>query len=314
MTTIGERGGAPGMQWDLLEKTIFWIEGIDLHGTDLGSLASAAAAALDLEYGEVMVVDVRPGKVAFDVLRREISPESVVGKEKKLLRSLKEVPGVCLGADGAVHSEGVLGFITLESREAAGMLAVSAAMTAEVGRKVSRRVLVFASGSELLEEKIRDTNSPYLIETLSAAGHSVNFGGILRDELGSVVASLEDAIGQGFGLVITTGGVGAEDKDVNIEAILRLDPQAHTPWILKFTPDMRRHHKEGVRIAVGRVGVCRLVALPGPHEEVRLAGTVLLKGLERGASDEDLAETLAEALRKRWKAKMTKGIGFPHGH
>ena len=77
---------------------------------------------------------------------------------------------------------------------------------------------------------------------------------------------------RGFGLIITTGGVGAESKDHSVEAVLKLDPHAITPWILKFTPDMKRHHKEAVRIAVGRVGICRIVSLPGPHAEVLLGG------------------------------------------
>jgi len=39
------------------------------------------------------------------------------------------------------------------------------------------------------------------------------------------------------------------------EALLKLDAHAVTPWILKLTPDMKHHHKEGVRIAAGRVGI-----------------------------------------------------------
>jgi hypothetical protein len=101
--------------------------------------------------------------------------------------------------------------------------------------------------------------------------------------------------------------VGAEDKDFSVEAILRLDPNAHTPWILKFKPDYHRHHKEGVRIAVGQVGTARLVALPGPHEEARLGCDRLLDGLARGLGAADLAESVAAALRERWLEAM-------HGH
>ena len=177
----------------------------------------------------------------------------------------------------------------------------------DVRRNVARRALVFASGSEVRDGSIRDTNSPFLLEALRGAGFRADFGGILEDALGSAVAAIDDAIGRGYGLVVSTGGVGAEDKDFNIEAILRLDPQARTPWILRFTPDMRRHHKEGVRIAVGRVGPTRLVALPGPHDEVRLAADVLRAALARGAEDADLAEALATALRERWMEKMARG-------
>jgi molybdopterin biosynthesis enzyme MoaB len=166
---------------------------------------------------------------------------------------------------------------------------------------------VFASGSEVRDGSIRDTNSPFLLDALRCAGFRADFGGILEDALAPAVAAIDDAIGRGYGLVVSTGGVGAEDKDFNTEAILRLDPQARTPWILRFTPDMRRHHKQGVRIAVGRVGPTRLVALPGPHDEVRLAADVLTAALARGADDAELAEALATVLRERWTEKMTRG-------
>lgn len=301
------------MEWDLLEKTTFWVQDVDLRGADLGQVAAAAAQALDLEAHEVMVVDVRPGLVAFDILRRRVQSEAVAGKEKEILKRLKEVPGVILGPEAGVHSEGVLGLIALEPGEAREILSASARLASEISQAVARRALVFASGSEVLAGKIRDTNSPYLIEALTEAGFQAEFGGILEDEVVAVANRLEGALERGYGLILTTGGVGAEDKDCNIEAILRLDPQAYTPWILKFTPDNNRHHKEGVRIAVGRVGMARLVALPGPHEEVRLACRALLEGLAQGMDDAGLAEKIAGVLRQRWQERMGKGGSEHHG-
>lgn len=295
------------MEWDLLEKTTFWIEDIDLCGADLEQVAAAAAEALNLGPHEVMVVDVRPGIVAFDILRRKVLAESVIGKEKEILERLKCIPGVTIGSGAKIHSEGVLGLIALEADEAREVLSTSARMASEIIQAVSRRALVFASGSEILAGKIRDTNSPYLIEALTNAGFKAEFGGILEDDVKAVVNRLEGAIEKGYGLIITTGGVGAEDKDCNIEAILRLDPQAHTPWILKFTPDNKRHHKEGVRIAVGRVGITRLVALPGPHDEVQLACQALLEGLAQNIDDATLAKKIAEVLRRYWQKHMGKG-------
>ena len=251
-----------------------------------------------------MVVDVRPGVVAFDVLRRSVDAHAIVGMERPLLDRVGGIEGVRLGPDAKVHSEGVLGFIALDRVEGARALADAEAVGDEVRREVARRVLVFASGSEVRDGSIRDTNSPFLLAALRGAGYRAEFGGVLEDDLAAVVASLEDAIGRGHGLVVTTGGVGAEDKDFNIEAILRIDPGAQTPWILRFEPDMRRHHKEGVRIAVGRVGPTRLVALPGPNDEVRLAAGVLLEALARDAGDADLAGALAAVLRQRWLEKM----------
>ncbi|MGB9662476.1 MAG: molybdopterin-binding protein [Moorellaceae bacterium] len=295
------------MEWDLLEKTTFWVEDIDLQEADLELVAAAAAQALGLEAHEVLVVDVRPGRVAFDILRRRVQAEAVAGKEKEILERLKEVPGVLLGPEAGVHSEGVLGLIALEPAQAREILSTSARLAAEISRAVARRALIFASGSEVLEGKIRDTNSPYLLEALTQAGFQAEFGGILEDDIVAVVHRLEGAVERGYGLIVTTGGVGAEEKDCNVEAILRLDPQACTPWILKFTPDNHRHHKEGVRIAVGRVGMARLVALPGPHEEVRLACGALLEGLAQGLDDAGLAEKIAKVLRQRWQERMGKG-------
>ncbi|MGI9861819.1 molybdopterin-binding protein [Moorella naiadis] len=293
------------MEWDLLEKTTFWIDDIDLAGADLGLVAAVAAAALELLAQEVMVVDVRPGLVAFDILRRRVKAEAVAGKEGEILRHLAGLPGVTLGPEAAVHSEGVLGLIALEPEEAARVLEKSATLARDISQAVARRAMVFASGAEVIAGKIKDTNSPYILAALEKAGYQARFGGILPDDVVAAANRLEGALEEGYGLIITTGGVGAEDKDFSVEAILRLDPEASTPWILKFKPDYRRHHKEGVRIAVGQVGQAGLVALPGPHEEARLGCDRLLAGLEQGLEGAHLAEYIAGALRERWRSMVS---------
>ncbi len=63
------------MEWDLLEKTTFWVEGARLNGANLGEVAAAAASALGLDRDEVMVVDVQNEIVAFDVLRRKVAAD-----------------------------------------------------------------------------------------------------------------------------------------------------------------------------------------------------------------------------------------------
>ncbi len=306
------------MEWNLLEKTTFWVEPVELDGANLGEVAAAAAGALGFAQEEVIVVDVRPGVVAFDVLRRQVPAESVAGKEAAILKALGAVPGVRLADGAGVHSEGVLGLIALDPESAGRVISASAAMAQEISRAVSRRAIVFASGAEVIAGKIEDTNSPFIVGALGAAGFTARFGGILEDDVVSAAARLEEAVAEGFGLVITTGGVGAEDKDFSVEAILRLDPGAATPWILKFDPDFKRHHKEGVRIAVGQVGLTRLVALPGPHEEARLGCERLLAGLADGLDKPALAELIAGALRERWLGMMrshhhhhTRSAGVP---
>jgi molybdenum cofactor synthesis domain-containing protein len=295
------------LEWDLLEKTTFWIVDIDLADVDLGRAAAAAAAALELPDRDVMVVDVRSGLVAFDILQRKIRAEAVVAKEKQILQNLSELPGVRISPKAAVHSEGVLGLIALDHEEADRVLKVSANMAENITQAVARRAMVFSSGAEVLAGKIKDTNAPYIMKALANAGYQVDFGGILEDDAVSVVNRLEGALEKGYGLIITTGGVGAEDKDFNIEAVLRLDPGANTPWIIKFKPDYHRHFKEGIRIAVGRVGIARLITLPGPHEEAVLGCDRLLEGIRQGLEDDLLAEYIAGAIRERWRNVMKEG-------
>lgn len=301
------------MEWDLLEKTTFWVEGARLKGANLGEVAAAAASALGLDRDEVMVVDVQNEIVAFDVLRRKVDADSIVGKFGEILRRMGAISGVSLSESASVHSEGILGLIALDPGMSKDVISRSEEMGSAVADAVSRKACVFASGSEVIAGNIEDTNSPYLNNALTEAGFQAEFGGIIEDDLIVAVNRLEGALIKGFGLIITTGGVGAESKDHSVEAVLRLDPNAYTPWILKFTPDMKRHHKEGVRIAVGRIGISRIVTLPGPHAEVRLGCRALLAGLDRDLDDAALAETVASAIRERWLAHMGKDVQH-HGH
>ncbi|MDA8406831.1 MAG: molybdopterin-binding protein [Deltaproteobacteria bacterium] len=301
------------MEWDLLEKTTFWVEGARLKGANLGEVAAAAASALGLDRDEVMVVDVQNEIVAFDVLRRKVDADSIVGKFGEILRRMGAISGVSLSESASVHSEGILGLIALDPGMSKDVISRSEEMGRAVADAVSRKACVFASGSEVIAGNIEDTNSPYLINALTEAGFQAEFGGIIEDDLIVAVNRLEGALMKGFGLILTTGGVGAESKDHSVEAVLRLDPNAYTPWILKFTPDMQRHYKEGVRIAVGRIGISRIITLPGPHAEVRLGCRALLAGLDRDLDDAALAETVASAIRERWLAHMGKDVQH-HGH
>ena len=300
------------MEWNLLEKTTFWIEGAELQNANLDDTAAAAAKALGLEPAEIMVVDIQPGLIAFDVLRKNIPAESVAGKAGEILRSLAGVEGISLHSTASVHSEGVLGLIALDPEVAREVISRSAEIGQAVTSAVVKRACVFSSGAEVISGKIEDTNSPYLVKILTETGFKAEFGGIIEDSVSAAVSALEGAMMRGFGLIITTGGVGAESKDHSVEAVLKLDPDAFTPWILKFAPDKKRHHKDGVRIAVGRVGICRIVSLPGPHAEVRLGSRALIEGLEVGLDDAALAESIASVIRERWLNHMGKG-GSIHG-
>lgn len=104
---------------------------------------------------------------------------------------------------------------------------------------------------------------------------------------------------------LITGGVGAEDKDRTIEAVLMVDPKAATPHILKYELGVGRHqHKDSVRIAVGKISQTLIVALPGPNDEVQLGLEALVKGLAAELRKDTLAENIATSLKERMKEKI----------
>ncbi|SHI93992.1 molybdopterin-binding protein [Desulfofundulus thermosubterraneus] len=292
------------MELDLLQKTELWITGIELHGANLNEIAAVTARVLGLPAEAVMVVDVRDRVVVLDIMRRTVMAEQIVGREKELLSALNRVPGVRATSGTAIHAQGILGLIAADPEQREELLERSTLLAQQVRASVARRGVVFASGREVQEGLIEDTNSPYLISLFEQHGYRMRFGGILPDDLDLITGRLRSAVADGYGLVITTGGVGAEDKDWMVESISRLDPTAATPWILYFHAGKGRHLKDGVRIAVGQVELTTLVALPGPHDEVRLAAPVLLEALEAGWGKEVLADALARVLREKWRRAM----------
>jgi hypothetical protein len=89
---------------------------------------------------------------------------------------------------------------------------------------------------------------------------------------------------------------------------LELDPQASAPYLCRFEKGTGRHTKDGVRIAVGKVSDARVVALPGPHDEVEACLEILVRGLRSKLGKDALAEEIAEILRARL------GGAAVHGH
>ncbi|WP_018085017.1 molybdopterin-binding protein [Desulfurispora thermophila] len=292
------------MELNLLQKTELWITDIELHGANLNEIAAVTARVLGLPAEAVMVVDVRDRVVVLDIMQRTVMAEQIVGREKELLAVLNRVPGVRATSSTTVHAQGILGLIAADPEQRQELLDRSTHLAQQVRAGVARRGMVFASGREVQEGLIEDTNSPYLIDLFEQHGYRMRFGGILPDDLDLITGRLRSAVADGYGLVITTGGVGAEDKDWMVESVSRLDPTAATPWILHFHAGMGRHLKDGVRIAVGQVELTTLVALPGPHDEVQLAAPVLLEALEAGLGKEVLADTLARVLREKWRRAM----------
>jgi molybdenum cofactor synthesis domain-containing protein len=288
------------MKLSLLGKTELWIKGIRLEQADLSRIAAVISDILKLESKDVFVTDASDDHITLDILRSEVEAENLYGKKREMFRRLAEIPGVRITSETTLHSEGILGLVSLEEEVGREVIEKSEVIAAEVTDKVQRRCMVFPTGDEVHRGLIKDTNSPYLKDRLESEGFTIAIGMVLRDDIDVIFAALNDAINSGYGLIITTGGVGAESKDRTIEAMIRLDKDMATPYIAKYRKGTGRHEKDGVRIGVGRIGPTLLVALPGPNDEVRMSIEALISGLKKGYDKQKLAEEIARTLKGKY--------------
>lgn len=289
------------MEYSLLNKTELRLTEVYLQDCDLSAIARTVASVLGLPADRVFVIDVREDHIALDLLVQSMEHSQFVGKETDLLQAVGSLPGVRLGSHAGVHSEGVLGMIALTPAEGMQVAKKSLQMGQEIQSSVRRRVKVFPTGFEVIERMIEDTNTPYLVKTLGEADCIVHAGDPLPDDVDVIAGAFRRAVEAGFGWIITTGGVGAEDKDFSVEALLRVCPDAATPYIVKFGEGGHRHVKDGIRIGVGKVGLSYIVTFPGPHDEVRLCTDMLLSQLLADPDPIVLAEQIAHGLRERWR-------------
>ncbi len=299
------------LEYRLLEKTELWVGPVDLAGADLGACARAVARVMGLQADEVMVTDALERRLTFDVLVPTMRAEQFVSRQGELLQALAAVPGVSLDQETRVHSEGILGLISLDEQAGQEMLARTASMGREISRRIRKRAMILATGPEVIRGEIQDTNTPFLLRSLAARGYQVESAPALQDRAQAIAGAMRRAVEDAFGLVVTTGGVGAEGKDQTLEALLTLDPRAATPYVLKFRRGQGRHQKDGVRIGVGRLDPGLIVCLPGPHDEVRLLWPVLEQGLEQGWDKEHLARELAQTLRRKFLSKNPRHPNQP---
>ena len=297
------------MQYRLLEKTEIWITPLRLHDADLAACAHAAGEVLGLTPEQIMVTDAQKEHLVFDVLTPTVEAKQIVARKDALLAALGRVPGVGIDQNTEIHSDGILGMISLGPDEGREVLERTEKLKAQLMQRLARRAKVFPTGTEVINGQIKDTNTPFLVRELEAAGFTVATSAPLPDQQSRIASSLRDAVEEGYGLIVTTGGVGAEGKDQTVEALLALDPDAATPYVLKFTKGQGRHAKDGVRLGVGRLGQCTMVTLPGPNDEVRLTWPVLSQGLEENWPKQRLAAHLADALRRKFLDHQP-----PHAH
>jgi molybdenum cofactor synthesis domain-containing protein len=299
-------------EFNLLHKTEIRIAPVVLNGVDLSAVADCVSRVLGLSREEVYVIDAIGEVLSLDILRENVDPRQIAGKREALFSALSSIPGIGMSEHTTLSSDGILGWIGMEQRQSEEILARTDAMVRDINERICRRLLVFSTGAEVIAGQIVDTNKPYITQQFRDAGFSVTSGPDLDDKFDEIAGALRRAVEEGgYGLIITTGGVGAEGKDCTIEALLSVDPEAATPTILGFEQGKGRHAKTGVRIGVGRVGITTLVSLPGPHDEVRIGIAILRKGLAEGKGKLELANDIATGLRARFMEKMA---GRVHGH
>jgi molybdenum cofactor synthesis domain-containing protein len=299
---VSGAGGPVSGDFELIDKTELRIENVGLDGANLNEVAGAVARILEIAREEVFVIDARDNLLTLDILRTTIDPYRLIGKDRQLIAALGQVPGVSVSERTSICSQGVLGWVMVEAAFGNAALDRSREMTAQIQSNIARRAIVFATGPEVIDGQIEDTNSPAIAKLLSEQGYKVTQGAALVDDRGIIAAHLREAATErGFGLVITTGGVGAEAKDHTVEALLSLDPEAATPYLAKFRQGTGRHVKDGIRIGVARLGQALLVALPGPNDEVRLGMQALVEGLSERLDKTAIAGKIADVLRRRWR-------------
>lgn len=296
-----ERVSQDDFSMNLLEKSELWVEKIEIEHVDLNEVAVSVAKVLGMEEKDVLVVDVRRNHITLDILRRTVDAGQIAGKERELLDALGRIRGVHLTEESFIHSNGVLGLIALDPSEVEDVLKHTYEVANTVKEAFNRRACVFPTGFEVQEGMIKDTNSPYIAGVLEDMGYEVNIKPPISDNCDTIRGSLEAAIDEGYSLIITTGGVGAEDKDFTVEAVMQIDPHAAAPWLVKYQKGTGRHVKDGIRIAVGEAGQVKIVALPGPNDEVRMAMDVLAANLVKGFHKYKTAEEIASVLRQKIK-------------
>jgi molybdenum cofactor synthesis domain-containing protein len=302
------------MGLNLLEKTELWINNITLYKANLTEMANVLGDVLNIDRKKVLVVDVRPNHITFDIMEDNIPQENIIGKEKNILEKLSLMEGVNISEDTYIHSNGILGTICLQEDNAAEIIDNISNMEKEIRERISKRAIVYPTGFELKQKLIEDTNTPYVKEELEKEGFAVTVGKIIDDDIDIATYHLSDALSRGFGLIVTTGGVGAEDKDKSVEALINVDNEAATEYIVKFTQGTGRHVKDGVKIGVGKVGESMIVTLPGPNDEVRLAMPVLIEAIKNKNNKNEIAIKIADVLSKNFINKKHMQNMNRHGN
>ena len=293
----------------LFGKTELRITNLIMKDVNLSLVAAAVATALGLPNESVLVVDVRDDHIALDILEDTVEADKLYGRKKALFEELEKVAGLQLTPATDIRSNGILGSLVMNEEGREAVLQSAAASTEDILARLRKKAIVFPTGFEVKNGMIKDTNTPYIIEVLKEQGYKTAAGEILDDDLDLIAGRMLRSVEEGYGLVITTGGVGAEDKDKTVEAALKVDPEAATPYLVKFEAGKGRHVKDGIRICVAQLEFACIICLPGPNDEVQLALPVIIDGLAKGHNKEKLSLDIVTALQEKYKK-----LHHRHGH
>ncbi len=297
--------------FDLLQKTELIIKPVSLYAANLNDIADTVSEVLCLNREDVLVIDAINGILAIDLLCDTVDPYAIVGNKDALLQRLAEIPNVGISEETDISSHGMLGWIADDRESAIKSLRNAEKIYEEFNDRMSRRVIVFSTGEEVLSGQIEDTNQPTIAAALEAEDLIVTRGGTLIDDRDFIAMKIRAAISEfGFSAVVTTGGVGAEKKDQSVEALEMIDADAAMPYICRLEKGHGRHFKDGIRIGVGKKGDTTIVVLPGPNDEVKAALPTVVSGLKAGVDKQVLAENIAAVLRKKLRSKIRNG----HSH
>lgn len=93
--------------------------------------------------------------------------------------------------------------------------------TPHVPTNAENSVELFAIGNELLVGQVLDTNTHWLIRSLTGLGAHVRRAAMLRDDYDEIGRELRAAVARAPRLIVTTGGLGPTDDDLTLRAISR---------------------------------------------------------------------------------------------
>jgi molybdopterin molybdotransferase len=156
----------------------------------------------------------------------------------------------------------------LDGRHVAMLASIGAHHISSVRRL---RVAVMSTGDELVEPgrevgagMIPDANRPMILSLIAGPAIDATDLGMAADDGGDLAGRLADA-GRRFDLLVTTGGVSGSEADLVSPALVAAGGRSE-PMRLALRP--------GKPILSGRVGGCKIVALPG-NPVAALVGYIL---------------------------------------